>query len=155
MAQDLVDQTDPKLKALGLMALRALPSLTSLSQLVYLNAASIGAYQAYVDQTILAYLAPQNITYLSQALLTQDKALKVKVLTLLSVNLTKFSQGDLTGLEDPRSRRDGEATVFSMANYRSLVPVLAQLLKSQDQELAALASQVTSVIQSSNNLAQN
>jgi hypothetical protein len=155
MAQDLVDQSDTKQKALGLMALRTLPSLTSLSQLFYLNVNTIGAYQSYVDQSLLAYLAPQNIAFLAQALVTQDKALKVKVLTLLNVNLTKFSQGDLTGLEDPRNRRDGDIVVFSMANYRSLVPVLAQLLTSQDQELAALASQVTSVIQSSNNIAQN
>ncbi len=155
MAQDLVDQTDIKQKALGLMAFRTLPSLTSLSQLFYLNVTSIGAYQSYVDQSLLAYLAPQNISYLAQALLTQDKALKVKVLTLLNINLTKFSQGDLAGLEDPRNRRDGDIVVFSMANYRSLVPVLAQILTSQDQELKDLASQVTNVIQSSNNIAQN
>lgn len=155
MAQDLVDQSDAKLKGLGLMALRSVPSLTSLSQLAHLGAASIGNYQSYVDQSLLAYLAPSNIGYLSQALMTQDKVLKVKTLTLLNVNLTKFSQGDLTGLTDPRNRREGEVVVFSMASYRSLVPVLAQLLISQDQELKTLAQQVTSVIQSSNNIAQN
>lgn len=155
MAQDLVEQTDTKQKGLGLMALRSVPSLTSLSQLAHLSTVAVGNYQSYVDQTYLSYLAPQNIGYLSQALGTKDKVLIVKTLTLLNVNLTKFSQGDLGGLTDPRNRREGEVVTFTMASYRSLVPVLAQLLTSQDQELATLAQQVTSVIQSSNNIAQN
>lgn len=155
MAQDLVDQTDAKLKGLGLMALRSVPSLKSLSQLAHLGAASVGNYQSYVDQSLLAYLNPQNIGYLSQALATKDKVLVVKTLTLLNVNLTKFSQGDLGGLGDPRNGRNGEVTTFTMASYRSLVPALAQLLTSQDQQLATLAQQVTTIIQSSNNIALN
>ncbi|MBY0553756.1 hypothetical protein K2P97_04450 [bacterium] len=155
MAQDLVEQADTKQKGLGLMALRSVPSLASLSQLVHLSTAAIGNYQSYVDQTYLSYLAPQNIGYLSQALGTKDKLLVVKTLTLLNVNLTKFSQGDLDALTDPRNRREGEVATFNMASYRSLVPALAQLLTSPDQELSTLAQQVTSVIQSSNNIAQN
>ncbi len=155
MAQDLVDQSDVKLKAIGLMALRSAPSLASLSQLVHLQAAELGTYQAYVEQSIVSYLQPQNIQYLNQALATKDKLLVVKSLNLLSANLLKFSQGDLAGLVDPRNRREGEVVNFSMNSYRALLPVLNQLGSSQDQEFSALAQQITALIQTSNNVAQN
>ncbi len=155
MAQDLVDQTDSKLKALGLMALRAVPSLNSLSQLVHLNAASVASYQAYVNETLNTYLLPENLIYIGQALVTQDKVLIVKSLQLLNLNLVKFSQGDLSALDGPRNKRDGVVTTFSMANYRTLMPALTQLGASLDQELSRLAQQVSSVIQTSNNVAQN
>lgn len=155
MAQDLIDQSDIKLKALGLMTLRAAPSLASLSQMVHLVPASLGSYQSYVDQSINTYLQPQNLQYLNQALLTKDKILVVKSLTLLSTSLTKFSQGDLTGLVDPRSRREGEVVNFSMSNYNSLIPVLSQIGTSSDQELSGLAQQITALIQTTNKVAQN
>ena len=154
MAQDLVDQSDLKLKGLGLMALRSMPSLASLSQLAHLPAA-LGNYQAYVDQSLMAYLQPQNLQFLNQALLTQDKVLIVKSLNLLSTNLTKFSQGDFSGLVDPRNRREGEVVTFSMVSYRTLLPVLSQLGSSEDQDLSAIAQQITTLIQTYNNVAQN
>jgi hypothetical protein len=155
MSQDLIDQTDVKQKGLGLMALRFMPSLASLSQLTHLSSTAIGQYQLYVDQSVSAYILPQNISYLNQALQTKDKVLIAKVLNLLNSHLTKFSRGDLTALTDPRNRREGEVVAFSMGNYRSLIPVLAVLGSAQDQQLSPLAQQVTSIIQSSNNVAQN
>lgn len=155
MAQDLVDQSDVKHKAIGLMALRSAPSLASLSQLVHLPAATLGSYQSYVDQSILSYLQPQNLQYLNQALATKDKVLVAKSLNILSANLLKFSQGDLAGLVDPRNRREGEVVSFSMNSYRTLLPVLGQLGSSQDPEFSALAQQITALIQTSNNVAQN
>ena len=155
MAQDLVDQSDGKLKAIGLMALRSAPSLASLSQLVHLPATSLGSYQSYIEQSIVSYLQPQNIQYLNQALATKDKVLVAKSLNILSANLTKFSQGDLASLVDPRNRREGEVVTFSMNSYRALLPVLGQLGSSQDPEFSALAQQITALIQTYNNVAQN
>lgn len=155
MAQDLVDQSDVKHKAIGLMALRSAPSLASLSQLVHLQPAALGSYQSYVEQSILSYLQPQNIQYLNQALATKDKVLVAKSLNILSANLIKFSQGDLAGLVDPRNRREGEVVTFSMNSYRALLPVLGQLGSSQDPEFSGLAQQITALIQTSNNVAQN
>lgn len=155
MAQDLIDQNDLKLKGLGLMALRSVPSLASLSQLAHLQPASLGNYQAYVEQSLNAYLQPHNLPYLSQALLTNNKILIAKSLNILGTNLAKFSQGDFSGLVDPRNRRDGEVTTFSMNDYRSLLPALNQLGSSQDQELKGLAQQVMALIQTSNNVAIN
>ncbi len=153
MAQDLVDQSDVKLKAIGLMALRSVPSLVSLSQLVHLPATALGSYQSYVEQSIMTYLQPQNIQYLNQALATKDKVLVAKSLNILSENLQKFSQGDLASLIDPRNRREGEVATFSMNSYRALLPVLGQLGSSQS-EFSALAQQITALIQTSNNVAQ-
>lgn len=155
MAQDLVDQNDSHLKSLGLMALRAAPSFASLSQLVHLEPAKLGSYQQYAEQSLNAYLQPQNIQYLNQALLTKDKKLIVKSLMLLSLNLTKFSQGDFTGMHDSRSVRSGEVTKFSMTNYKPLLPALAQLSTSSDPELSGMAQQTASLIQSYNTIAQN
>ncbi len=155
MAQDLVDQNDIKLKAIGLMALRSAPSLASLSQLVHLPSTALGSYQSYVEQSIISYLQPQNIQYLNQALATKNKVLVAKSLNILSANLTKFSQGDLAGLVDPRNRREGEVATFSMNSYRTLLPVLGQLGSSQDPEFSTLAQQITALIQTSNNVAQN
>lgn len=155
MAQDLVDQPDVKHKAIGLMALRSAPSLASLSQLVHLPTTALGSYQSYVEQSIMTYLQPQNIQYLNQALATKDKVLVAKSLNILSANLTKFSQGDLAGLVDPRNRREGEVATFSMNSYRALLPVLGQLGSSQDPEFSVLAQQITALIQTSNNVAQN
>lgn len=155
MAQDLVDQSDVKLKALGLMTLRSSPSLSSLSQLAHLQSTSLGSYQSYVDQSIFAYLQPQNITFLNQALATKDKVLLAKTLNLLSTNLLKFSQGDFVSLVDPRNRREGEVATFSMNSYRTLLPVLNQIGTSTDPEFSALAQQISALIQTSNNVAQN
>lgn len=155
MAQDLADQSDFKLKGLGLMALRSVPSLASLSQLVHLQPASLGSYQAYVMESLNAYLQPHNLPYLNQALLTKDKVLVSKTLNILGTNLDKFSHGDFSSLIDPRNRRDGEVTSFSMNDYRSLLPALNQLGSSQDQELKGLAQQVMALIQTSNNVAIN
>lgn len=155
MAQDLVDQSDIKLKAIGLMALRSAPSLASLSQLVHLPSTALGSYQSYVEQSIITYLQPQNVQYLNQALATKDKVLVAKSLNLLSTNLLKFSQGDLVGLVDPRNRREGEVATFSMNSFRTLLPILGQLGSSQDPEFSALAQQITALIQTSNNVAQN
>lgn len=155
MAQDLIDQKDGQLKGLGLMALRAAPSLASLSQLVHLEPEKLSNYQLYAEQSLNAYLQPQNLQYLNQALLTKDKKLIIKSLALLSINLTKFSQGDLTDLHESRGIRSGELIKFSMTNYKSLLPTLAQLAASGDPELSGLAQQTASLIQSSNTLAQN
>lgn len=146
MAQDLIDQSDAKLKGLGLMALRSNPSLESLSQLVHLEAAAVGHYQSYIEQSLNAYLQPQNLQYLNQALATKNKKLVVKSLTLLSVNLLKFNQGDFTALIDSRNSRNGDNSIsvaenFSLENYRSLLPVLSELGVSQDPELSGLAQQ--------------
>ena len=155
MAQDLIEQNDNKLKGLGLMALRSTPSLASLSQLAHLQPTSFESYQAYIEQSLNAYLQPQNLQFLNQALLTQDKTLIVKSLVLLSTNLIKFSQGDLSGLIDPRNRREGEVASFSMNNFRALLPVLNQLGLSAEPEFSSLAQQIVALIQTYNNVAQN
>lgn len=155
MAQDLIDQSDLKHKAIGLMALRSVPSLASLSQLAHLQAGSLGNYQSYVEQSVMAYLQPQNLQFLIQALGTKNKTLLSKSLALLSTNLLKFSQGDFAGLVDPRNRREGEVITFSMNSYRSLLPALSQLGSSQEPEFSAQAQQIIALIQTSNNIAQN
>lgn len=155
MAQDLIDQSDLKLKGLGLMTLRSAPSLESLSQLVHLQTSTLGNYQAYLDQSIIAYLQPQNLQYLNQALATKNKILVAKSLNLLSANLVKFSQGDFAGLVDPRNRREGEVVTFSMNSYRTLLPILNHLGASQDQEFSGQAQEITALIQTSNTVAQN
>lgn len=154
MATDLLEQDQSQLKGLGLMILRSVPSLASLSQLVH--AENIPQeYQSYVEQTYIAYFYSQNLTYLNAALATRDRLLVTKVLNLLNVNLTRLSQGDQSGFIDPRNRRNGDVSAFSMANFVSLMPNLGTLAGSQDAELRTLAQQVAALIQSSNNIAQN
>ena len=154
MATDLLDQEQSQLKGLGLMILRTVPSLASLSQLVHLENIP-QEYQSYVEQSYISYLYPQNLTHLNAALLTRDRQLVTKVLNLLNENLARLSQGDQSGFIDPRNRRNGEVTNFSMANFVSLIPNLNTISNSQDAELRTLAQQVTSYIQTSNTLAQN
>lgn len=155
LAQDLLKQRDSKFKALGLMALRSNPSVESLTQLAHLDPAQMGNYQSYVEQSVNAYLLAPNIGFLNQALASSDKVVLLRALNLLNVNLPKLNQGDFSSLIDPRNKRDGEVVTFSMATYRSLMPALTQLERSQDQELSGLAHQVFTLIQSSNNVAQN
>lgn len=157
MAQDLLTQRDQNFKALGLMALRSVPSLASLSQLAHLDVNSFSGYQSYIEQSFKAYLVQPNLQYLSQALQTQDKSLKTQVLNMLNVNLTLLSQGDVSAITDPRQRRDDSVVMFSMSDYFVLMPALSQMISSSDQELAGLAKQVASIIQTStpNNVAQN
>ena len=155
LAQDLLDQTEPKLKGLGLMALRSVPSLQSYSQLVHAQASLNETYQAYVEQSLLSYLQPHNLTYLIQAIGTRDKLVLMKSLTLLNINLTKLSQGDQSGFIDPRSRREDSNVTLSMASFRGLLPNLGQIGSSQDQELSGLAQQIVTLIQSANHVAQN
>ena len=154
MAQDLLDQQDQKLKGLGLMVLRSAPSLASLSQLVHVEASLPQSYQAYIEQTYVAYLYPQNLTYVNAALATRDRQLIVRVLNLLNVNLSRLAQGDASAFSDPRNRRSGSNSNITMSSFLSLVPTLGTLSNAQDPELAPLAQQVASYIQSSNNIAQ-
>jgi hypothetical protein len=156
LAQDLIDQNDDKLKGLGLYALRAAPSLASLSQLVHIETNINATFKTYVDQAYLTYLQPQNVEFLNQALQTKDKTLVLKSLNLLGVNLQKVSKGDYSSLVDPRNRRDADSqNQFSMNTYKGLIPALTAIGSSQDQELAGLAQQVVSFIQTTNNVAVN
>lgn len=155
MAQDLISQRDLRYKALGLAALRSAPSLASLSQLVHLDTSTLGSYASYVGESINAYLQSQNLPYLNQALQTQDKVLVVKSLNLLNDNLEKLNSGDTSVIVDPRNRRDGTVAVFSMQDYSILIPNLMRLAGSQDQELARMAQNASSLIQSYNNIARN
>lgn len=155
LSQELVSQADPTVKGIGLLALRSVPSLQSFSQMVHIQNQLSAANQAYVEQAYLAYLQPQNIGVLNQALLTQDKTLILKSLNLLGINLQKYHQGDYTSFVDARYRRDNGSSAISIATYRALLPALTTLSASQDQSLSALAQQVASLIQTSNNIAQN
>jgi len=155
LAQTLLSQESDQSKALGLMALRAVPSLESLSQLVYLDVSANASFSAYVQQSINAYLMPQNIQYLNSALSSLDRVLISKSLVLLNENLSRFLQGDLSNLSEARNLRDGRVAVFSIEDYRSLIPALQQLGASPDSELSGLAQQVAAMIQTTNNVASN
>lgn len=155
LSQELVSQSDPTVKGIGLLALRSVPSLQSFSQMVHIQNQLSTANQAYVEQAYLTYLQPQNIGVLNQALLTQDKTLILKSLNLLGINLQKYHQGDYTSFVDARYRRDNGGSAISIATYRALLPALTTLSASQDQSLSALAQQVANLIQTSNNIAQN
>lgn len=155
MAQDLLEQANTQHKGTGLLILRSVPSLASLSQLAHLNFASLAGLQSYAEQSLMAYMQAQNLPVLNQALATRDKVLVVKVLNLLNSNLSKFSQGDFSSLVDPRNRREGAVNTFSITQYSVLMPALTQLSQSQDADISPLAHQVSSYIQSSNNVAQN
>lgn len=156
MAQDLMDQNNETLKGLGLYTLRATPSLASLSQLVHIQAQMSSTYKAYIEQGLLAYLQPQNVNYLGQALQTQDKTLISKMLSVLNTNLPNIAKGNNSALVDPRNGREaGAGSNITMSAFTSLLPVLSSLVSSQQTEFASLAQQAMSYIQSSNNVAQN
>lgn len=157
MAQDLLDQNDENLKGLGLYTLRSTPSLASLSQLVHVQAQVNATYKTYVDQALLAYLQPQNVGYLNQALQTKDKTLIAKTLSLLSTNLPNVAKGNSAAILDPRSGRMASASssTITMNSFTSLLPALNSLASSQDQDFTSVAQQVISYIQSANTVAQN
>ncbi len=156
MSQDLIDQNSESLKGLGLYALRATPSLASFSQMVHVETEMSATLKTYIQQAYISYLQPQNVGYLNQALQTKDKVLVLKSLNLLSVNLQKVTKGDYTSFTDPRNGRDSAAPdVVPLSNFSGLVAALTTLGSSQDSELAPLAQQVVSYIQSSNHVARN
>jgi hypothetical protein len=154
MAQELLNDQDQNLKGLGLMMLRSAPSVASLSQLVKVEATLPESYQSYIEQTYVAYLFPQNLTYLSGALQSRDRQLVARVLNTLNIYLGRLSQGDNSAFFDPRNRRSGSIANVTMSSYSALVPALNSILNAQDNELKQLAEQVVSYIKSSNNIAQ-
>lgn len=149
MAQDLLDQNNELLKGLGLYTLRASPSLASLSQLVHVEDKVSASYKVYVEQAYLAYLQPQNVGFLGQALQTKDKTLIAKTLTILNTNLPNVGKVDSRQGRDNGSLGSG----LTMSSFIGLLPALSAL--STSQEFAALAQQAIVYIQSSNNVAQN
>jgi hypothetical protein len=153
MATDLLDQEQSQLKGLGLMILRSVPSLESLSQLVHVENLP-SEFQSYLEQAYITYFYPQNLTFLNAALATRDRQLVTKVLNLLNTNLGRLRDGDQSGFIDPRNRRNGEVSNFSMANFVSLIPNLGALSNSEDAELRTLAQQISTIIQSSNTVAE-
>jgi hypothetical protein len=156
MAQDLLDQNDNNYKGLGLALLRSVPSLPSLSQLVHAQPNLPAAYQTYVEQALLAYFYPQNVSYLNAALQTKDQMVQAKVLSLLQANLENISHNDLTAFSDPRSRGTTSEINVSISSFSVLVPALTALSSSQQESaLSSMAAQVLSFIQSHNNVAGN
>lgn len=149
MAQDLLDQNNEALKGLGLYTLRAAPSLASLSQLVHIEDKMSATYKVYVEQAYLAYLQPQNVGFLGQALQTKDKTLIAKTLTILNTNLPNVGKTDSRQGRDNGSLGSG----LTMSSFTGLLPALSAL--STSQEFSALAQQAMAYIQSSNNVAQN
>ena len=149
MAQDLLDQNNEALKGLGLYTLRASPSLASLSQLVHIEDKVSASYKIYVEQAYLAYLQPQNVGFLGQALQTKDKTLIAKTLSILNTHLPNVGKVDSRQGRDNGSLGSG----LTMSNFTGLLPALGAL--STSQEFAALAQQIMSYIQSSNHVAQN
>lgn len=154
MAQDLLDQPEEKLKALGLQALRSVPSFQSYSQLVHIQGSLSANLQSYVNSALNAYLQPQNLGYMNQALASSDKMVLVKALVMLNESLTKLAEGDASAFADPRSR-GATGSGVTMASFRSLLPTLGNLSNSQDQDLAPLAQNLMNLISNSNNVALN
>jgi hypothetical protein len=154
LAQDLLEQEDPKYQGLGLLALRSVPSLASLSQLVHAQPTLSTAYKAYVEEAYLAYFYPQNLSYFSAALGTKDRDLQAKVLSLLTINLNKLST-DPSVFVDARNRRAASNTNFTLNSFTSLVPSLTALVTSEDQELAGAARDLVGLLETTNNIAQN
>jgi hypothetical protein len=156
MAQDLLDQSDNNYKGLGLAILRSVPSLPSLSQMIHAEAALPPVYQSYVEQAYMAYFQPQNVGYFNAALQTKDKVVQAKVLSLLQANLLHISQNDFSAFNDPRSRGATSDVNVSFSSFGVLVPVLTSLsANQQESDLASMAGQVLSVIQTHNNVAGN
>ncbi|MFZ3228604.1 MAG: hypothetical protein WA160_00240 [Pseudobdellovibrio sp.] len=155
MAQDLVDQNDVKFKGLGLMALRAQPSLSSLSQLVHIEAQLPSDLQAYVQQAYLVYSQPQSVGIMIQVLQTKDKALVVKSLSLLAVNLEKIKVGDVSAFIEARNRREAASEAITLNNYKALLPTLSSLASSGENDVTAVAQKVVTLIQSSGTVAVN
>jgi len=155
MAQDLLDQNSDSLKGLGLYTLRAAPSMASLSQLVHAEANLSATYKTYVEQAYLAYLQPQNVGYLNQALQTKDKTLIAQALTILNTNLPNVGKGNNSASVDTRGGRDTGVvgSNITMSSFKSLLPALTTLASSQ--EFASMAQQVMAYIESSNTVAQN
>lgn len=149
MAQDLLEQSNANLKGLGLMALRSQPSMASLSQLVHAEETTPApALKAYIDQSYLAYVQPQNVQYLNQALQTQDRKLILKSLSLLSVNIPKIKSGDVSVLLDSRHLRSGESADLTLGSFQQLLPSLNLIGSAQVPEISTLAQQVVSLIKS-------
>ena len=154
MAQDLLDQNDEKLKGFGLQALRSVPSFQSYSQLVHIQSTLSATLQSYVETSLLAYLQPQNLGFLNQALASSDKVVLLKSLTVLSANLEKLNQGDASSFSDPRTR-GASSTGVTMNTFRTLLPSLGTISSSQDQELAAIAHSLVTLINQANSVAIN
>ena len=156
MAQDLLDQKDVKLKGLGLAVLRSVPSLVSLSTLVHEEAELPESYQTYVEQSYITYFYPQNLSYFISALQSRDEVLKAKVLNLLQTHLTRLSQGEAAVFTDARNIRSGDVSVLTMNSFVALIPALNAISTNGEQsEMASVAHQVSTLIQSHNNVAQN
>lgn len=146
MAQELIEQPDANLKGLGLMALRSQPSMASLSQLVRVAETAAAPLQTYIDQAFLAYVQPQNVQYLNQALQTQDRKLILKSLSLLSVNIPKIKSGDASILTDSRHLRGNETTDVTLGSFQQLLPSLNLIGSAQVPEISPLAVQVAALI---------
>lgn len=148
MAQDLSEQSDANLKGLGIMALRSQPSMESLSQLIRVQETSVAPFQAYIEQAYLAYVQPQNVQYLNQALQTQNRKLILKSLSLLSVNIPKIKSGDVSALVDSRHLRATDSNDLTLLAFKQLLPSLDLIGSAQVPEISPLAAQVATMIKS-------
>lgn len=155
MAQDLLEQEELKYKALGLQALRSVPSLNSLSQLVHAQPSLSDAYKSYVDQALIAYFYPQNMSFLAAALRTQDRVVVTKVLSLLNEKLNELNDGGQNVFVDSRNLRANTNVNITLNSFTPLIPALTAIIQSQDPEFAGIAQAIAALISTTNNVAQN
>lgn len=153
MAQELIEQEDIQIKGLGLMVLRSQPSMASLSQLVFAQEQLPVALQSYVEQAYAVYLQPQYVFVFADVFQSKNKKLIVKSLSILSSNLQKIRNGDFTALTDARNRRDADAPVITVNNFKDLLPSLTRISESQEPEMSGPATQVVGFIKNNVNLA--
>ncbi|MBC7741117.1 MAG: hypothetical protein H7061_02890 [Bdellovibrionaceae bacterium] len=151
LTQELINQPDEKMKGLGIMAARANPSYISFAQLMRMPATELTpAMKSYYDQALGAYMQPQNIAYLNQALMTNDKNFVGKTLVLLNSNLPKINQGDYSNVVDSRNLRGVEKSDFSVVQFKGLLPALNLIVSAEDPQLSPMAQQASSYIELNN-----
>lgn len=133
---------------LALYALRLTPSLESFSILAQYQPNAPESYQAYIQESLLAYNQASFIGLLSSAIRSGDKVVVLKALQIIQTGIASIKSGNTAQLVDSRNRRESTLTNFNLQNYASLVPAISSVMTNatNDTDLLGLLEQTRTLI---------
>lgn len=160
LQSELLESENDTLVGHALYGLRLTPSNESFSMMAQYQPSAKAAYQTYIEEALLSYNQSSQINVLGSVIRLGDKVVVMKALKVIEAGINSIKNGTVSQLVDSRGRRETTFTNFSLQNYLSLLPVIAQALAaSQDNELTAslesLKNLITDIKDSNTQVAAN
>lgn len=151
LQSELLESQNETLVGHALYGMRLTPSIESFSMMAQYQPVATPAYQTYIEEALISYNQTSQINVLKSVIGSGDKVVVLKALKVVETGINNIKNGTVSQLVDSRNRRETTYSNFSLQNYVTLLPVIAQALAaSQDNELSASLELIKNLINDNN-----